>query len=93
MGVYSVDAAGPRCPCGASFEPTQGRGRPRRYCRDCAADKATLAKAWRLAHPDRVEARNAARRQGGGWGWHHVERASGDERVVRLAVAMARPAA
>jgi len=50
------------CRCGATFEPTAGRGRSRVRCQACASDKSALAKAWRAANPSRVAAHNATRR-------------------------------
>jgi len=49
------------CRCGATLPPYLGRGRPRKRCEACAADKSALAKAWRAAHPSRVAAHNIAR--------------------------------
>ncbi len=39
------------------------RGRPRVRCGSCASDRSALGRSRRLAHPDRVEAYNAARRR------------------------------
>ena len=50
--------------CGASIAPSgAGRGRPRKRCASCAADRSALGRAWRAANPNRVAAYNASRRQ------------------------------
>ncbi len=45
--------------CGTNFA-YEGRGRPRRYCRECVPPGTT--NAWRAANPQRVAQYNAARR-------------------------------
>ncbi|MDP9245981.1 MAG: helix-turn-helix domain-containing protein [Chloroflexota bacterium] len=50
--------------CGTRIDPSASRsGRPRLRCPSCAADRSALAKRWRAANPDRVEAYNRARRE------------------------------
>jgi hypothetical protein len=50
------------CHCGTTLPPYTGRGRPRKRCPACAADRAGLARDWRASNPARVDAHNAARR-------------------------------
>jgi hypothetical protein len=52
------------CQCGAPIAPTSGRGRPRKRCPACAADRSQLGKEWREANPARVDEYNRARREG-----------------------------
>jgi hypothetical protein len=40
-----------------------GRGRPRKRCEACAADKAALGRLWREANPERVAEHNERRRK------------------------------
>lgn len=51
--------------CGAEFEPRNGKGRPRRYCYECAppGDAATINRTWRRMNPEYVEAYNERRRK------------------------------
>ena len=46
--------------CGEPFEPNS-RGRPRKFCPDCASPEAA-GRRWRERHAEEVAAYNAARR-------------------------------
>jgi len=53
--------------CGGTFKQRGGRGRPRRYCATCVPSpgvvgSAETARRWRCVNPERVQARNVARR-------------------------------
>lgn len=48
--------------CAAVLPPYSGRGRPRKRCEACGADKSALSAAWRTANREKVAAFNAARR-------------------------------
>jgi hypothetical protein len=50
-----------KCGCGGELPPYRGRGAPRKRCEECAADKSSLGKAWRAAHPSEVDAYNVSR--------------------------------
>jgi hypothetical protein len=53
------------CALCASPLPVQtGRGRPRKFCKGCAAPAGAAGRAWREANPDAVARYNAARRVG-----------------------------
>jgi hypothetical protein len=59
----SVTGQAERCDCcGQPLGSYRGRGRPRKRCAGCAADKSGLARRWREEHPEAVEALNASRR-------------------------------
>lgn len=59
-----VSASRTRCDtCGRRMPPPRGRGRPRKRCELCAADKSALGRAWRAANPDAVAEYNDGRRQ------------------------------
>ena len=65
--LRSLKVAPARCACGAPIPaPGARRGRPRKRCPACAGDRAALARGWRAAHPDQVQAYNAARRSPAG---------------------------
>ncbi len=53
--------------CGTGFEQS-GKGRPRRWCRECSpsvgeAGRAAAAAAWRELNPDAVQAFNVSRQK------------------------------
>jgi hypothetical protein len=50
------------CACGRPLPPPRPVGRRRKRCEVCAADGGALGKAWRHAHPERVDSYNAERR-------------------------------
>jgi len=70
--------------CGGSLPRPAATGRPRKYCRACADDRGTLARAWRAAHVDQVVAYRAEwRRQ------RDADRASkADKRANELVAAI-----
>jgi hypothetical protein len=48
--------------CGSRIASSvPSRGRPRKRCASCAADKSAIGKAWRATHPKQVAAYNLAR--------------------------------
>jgi len=71
------------CQCGAPIAPMAGRGRPRKRCEPCAADKSRLGKEWRAANPARVDAYNASRREAYA-SQHEVARARGRLRYALM---------